>query len=360
MPNRMSNLFLFPFLTLGLVVCFSSSSLSGQSEQEKYKPYAIGFYNVENLFDTIDNPKIRDEEFLPDGDRVWNSAKYKEKVANIASIVSQMGTELCDEGLSILGISEIENDTVLYDIVDHPILKSRNYGVIHHDSKDVRGIDVALIYDKDDFIPLTTRAYEVDMSKSSDTTEYSRPTRPVFLISGELDGELIHMTVNHWPSRSGGEKRSARFRNRAAQVNRKILDSLLAVNPAAKLIVMGDLNDDPSDESLTKHLLAKEKINKLKPFDMFNPMAKLFKQGHGSNAYRDRWSLFDQIVVSQPLTEKDIKGLRFHKANIYKKGFMIQKTGEYKGYPKRTFSGDVYQSGFSDHFPVYIYLLKEV
>ena len=330
------------------------------SQKTLYKPVAIGFYNVENLFDTQDNPEIRDDEFTPGGDKVWNQEKYDEKVANIASVISQLGRERCKEGLSLLGISEIENDTVIQSIVDHPLLASRNYGFVHHSSRDKRGIDVALIYDKDNFVPQNTEAYWVDTSRKSDKPGYKpRPTRDVLLVSGLLDDELIHITVNHWPSRSGGEKRTASLRNKAAQVNRHILDSLLVLDPKAKLIVMGDLNDDPNNDSLKKHLSAKKKTSQVEETDMFNPMYALFDKGYGSNAYRDRWSLFDQIVVSEAFINEDTPGYKFNKAVIYNKKFMIEKKGEYRGYPLRTFSGDVYQGGYSDHFPVYIYLFKE-
>jgi hypothetical protein len=335
-----------------MVLKVTISQLSAQDLT--YKVYSIGFYNVENLFDTLDNSQIRDEEFTPQGEKVWNTAKYNEKVANIASVISQLGKELCKEGVSLLGVSEVENDTVMASIVAHPILASRNYDYIHVNSKDSRGIDVALIYDKDVFEPISHKMYNARHKDSN------RPTRDVLLVSGLLDGELIHVTVNHWPSRGGGEKLTSKFRNHAASVNRAILDSLLNEDPSSKLIVMGDLNDDPNNESVAKILGAEKKVKKVKDTEMYNPMHAFYDKGMGSNAFRDKWSLFDQIIISAPLVNGESEGLVFHKAKIYKKNFMIQKTGEFKGYPKRTFSGDVYQAGYSDHFPVYIYLKKQV
>ena len=324
-----------------------------KAQDKGFQVYSVGFYNVENLFDTLDNSQIRDEEFTPHGEKVWNTAKYNEKVANIASVISQLGKDLCQDGLSLLGVSEIENDTDLTSIISHPILSSRNYGFVHANSRDSRGIDVALLYDKDVFTPLSHKMY------NARHTDSNRNTRDVLLVSGYLDGELIHMTINHWPSRGGGEKKTAKYRNHAASVNRMILDSLLTVDPNSKLIVMGDLNDDPSDVSVKEILGAKKKIRKVNASDMYNPMHQYYDKGSGSNAYRDKWSLFDQIIVSAPLV-KSAGGLEFHKAKIYNKKYLIQKTGEYQGYPKRTFSGDVYQGGYSDHFPVYIYLKKKV
>lgn len=329
------------------------SQLNAQTDQ--FKSYSVGFYNLENLFDTINNTQIKDEEFTPDGDRVWNSEKYFDKIANLASVISQMGLELCPDGLAILGVSEIENDTVLMDLIKHPLLTGRNLGIVHQNSIDERGIDVAMIYDKDVFEPKNVQLYRVPHPKGPE----KRPTRDVMLVSGLLDGELIHLTVNHWPSRSGGEKRSSPFRNAAAQINRQIIDSLVRMNSSSKILVMGDLNDDPINESVTNYIRAKKKEKSVQSGDFFNPMYKYYKKGIGSNAYRDRWSLFDQILVSSGLLNKK-DGVYFHKALIYNKKFLIQNFGKYKGYPFRTFDGAVYQGGYSDHLPVYVYLLKQV
>ena len=256
----------------------------------------------------------------------------------------------------MLGVSEIENDTVLRDLIKHPLIANRNYDIVHRNSKDRRGIDVALIYDKDVFEPLDVTMHPVNIFKLGS----SRPTRDVMLVSGLLDGELIHITVNHWPSRSGGQKKSAKYRNLAAAVNREIIDSLHAKDPASKIIILGDFNDDPTNESLTQYLRAKGKIKSVGADDMYNPMMAYFKKGKGTTAYRDRWSLFDQLVVNKPLIDKSGDGLKFHSANIFNKKYLIQKWGKYKGYPFRTFDFDEYQGGYSDHFPVYIYLLKEI
>jgi len=327
-----------------------------QAQDLTYKPYAIGFYNVENLFDTLDNTLINDEEFLPDGKRVWTSDKYEDKIANLASVISQLGLDLCKQGISILGISEIENDTVLSDLIMHPLLKSRNYNYVHCSSRDSRGIDVGLIYDQDEFKVEKWGLVKVDIESMGS----SRPTRDVLWVSGYLDGEKVYISVNHWPSRSGGEKRTAIYRNKAAEVNRASIDSILLEDPLAKIFVLGDMNDDPNNDSMTKYLRAKSKIKFVGDDDMFNPMFEFYKKGIGSTAYRDRWSLFDQVVMSSALVSDEKQGLKFHKAVIYNKNFLIQKWGQYKGYPFRTFSGDEYQGGYSDHFPVFVYLIKEI
>ncbi len=324
--------------------------VSAQSKSAKY--YTVGFYNVENLFDTIDNTTIKDEEFLPDGKKNWNSTNYNDKLANIASVISQLGKDKCPDGFSLLGLSEIENDTVIKDLISHPLLASRNLDYVHYDSPDARGIDVGLIYDADVFSPTRSSVHPV---KHPDDEE-ARKTRDVLLVEGLLGDEKIYITVNHWPSRSGGEKRSLRYRNQAALVNRNLVNSILLTDPSANIIIVGDLNDDPTSESVAKYLRAKKKIKQVGPDDLYNPMHNYYKKGHGSNAYRDRWSLFDQVIVSHGLVDNSDEGLQFVAASIFKKNYLVQKFGQYKGYPKRTFDGDVYQGGFSDHFPVFIYL----
>jgi len=356
-------------ITFLLLVFFGSYTQA----QDAFQPIAIGFYNVENLFDTKNDTLIDDEEFLPEGKKAWTQVKYEEKVANVASVVSQLGKDLCPDGLSLLGVSEIENEGVLLDVISHPLISGRNYGVLHHESKDKRGIDVSLIYYKDIYEPISQKAYFVDIFKEKDTDtsagndaeneeadSYKRYTRDVVLYTGLLAGEKIHLTVNHWPSRSGGEKRSEWKRKKAALVNRHILDSLLVEDPQAKFIVMGDLNDDPSNKSLTSCMVAKKKYQKVKKNDFFNPMYEIYDSGQGTTAYRDRWSLFDQIIVSHGLLRKSDPNFHFQKAVIYKKKYLIQPLGKYKGYPKRTFNFDVYQGGYSDHLPVIAYLLKAV
>lgn len=352
------NIFFLSVLKIIVVLLILGIGGNVKAQDTDLRPFAIGFYNLENLFDTKNDTLIDDEEFLPTGKKAWTEEKYKEKVANMAAVISQLGKELCVDGISILAVSEIENESVLLDLVNHPLLVKRNYGVVHVDSKDKRGIDVAFLYSKDHFVPENTKAYLVDIT-DGDTTS-TRHTRDVFLLSGLLDGERIHLTANHWPSRSGGEKRGAKNRNKAAAINRSILDSLLIEDPSAKLIVMGDMNDDPNNDSLVKHLRSKKKAKKVEETDIFNPMHALFDRGLGTTAYRDSWSLFDQILLSPAFLAKKNEGVYYHKAVIYNKSYLLQKKGKYKGYPLRTFDGDVYQGGYSDHLPVYVYLLKEV
>lgn len=338
-----------------LLFIFFAVSLNAQKDQ--FKAVSVGFYNLENLFDYERDTTIRDSEFTPWGKRAWTEEKYAEKQANMAYVISQMGIDVTPAGLSILGVSEIENKRVLEDLVSQDALKDRNYKIVHRDSPDRRGIDVAMIYN-----PLHFTVEDVEMVNINfilDDLDTLR-TREIMHVTGLLDGDKTHVLVNHWPSRSGGEKRSASRRNKAAQTCKNLIDKLKAENPDVKVILMGDLNDDPTSSSTKGILRAKGKLKQVKSKDMFNPMYDPYRRGLGSNAYRDNWSLFDQIILSPGLLDKKQDGYFFYKANIFNKKYLIQRSGQYKGYPFRTFSGDKYQAGYSDHFPVLIYLVKKV
>jgi hypothetical protein len=347
---------IFSLSILGLSLLTLSSDLNGQNQDKQYKIVSVGFYNLENLFDTVDDTLINDEEFLPNGARAWTEARYQEKLTNMAYVISQIGIQDAKAGLSILGVSEIENRKVLEDLVVQKSIKDRNYKIIHYDSPDRRGVDVGLLYNPSHFTPISTSA--IPLINTEDGKRLY--TRDVLYVKGLLDSDTIHVMVNHWPSRSGGEARTAPFRNNGAKLCRKVIDSLLKIDEHVKVFVMGDLNDDPTDESLKSHLRAVGSLKEMKKTTMFNPFEDFFRRGQGSNAYRDSWSLFDQIVISKGVTDKKCEGYFYFKANIFNKAFLVQTSGQYKGYPFRTFSGDTYQSGYSDHFPTYVYLIKEI
>lgn len=327
------------------------------AQQKQYQALCIGFYNFENLFDTEDDPDIRDEEFLPKGKRLWNEESYQDKLGNLAKVVSMIGTNLTPDGPAILGICEIENKKVLDDFVLQSAIAEKKYQVVHHDSPDERGIDVALIYQEKYFKFESQKAYPLDVIKLNGDTLFSRD---ILLVSGELNGEPTHIMVNHWPSRSGGENKAAAYRHKAGQVCKMVADSLYKDNPECNILVMGDLNDDPTSPSVKKHLNAKVKMEKTSSGGLYNPLADFYKKGNGTTSFRDSWSVFDQIIVSHSLLEKKEGQMLFYKAEIFKQPWMIQTGGQYKGYPKRTFSGDKYNGGYSDHLPVLVYLVKEV
>lgn len=342
------------FLAIAVILF---GSLATNAQKQEVKVAAIGFYNLENLFDTEDDPTIKDEEFTPEGSKAWTEDKYNEKLANMAYVISQMGTDLTPNGVSILGISEIENRKVVEDLLKEPVLAGRGYEIVHYDSPDFRGIDVGLIYNPKHFQVTKSTPIPVDISVG----DLKRTTRDILHVEGLFDGEPLHILVNHWPSRRGGEKKSAWKRNKSAKMCRTVIDSLETLNPGAKVIVMGDLNDDPTSESVKSHLMTvgnREDLSKNR--FLFNPFEDIYRRGLGSNAYRDAWSLFDQIIITESLTNEDQEGYYFHKGQVFNKKFLIQRSGQYKGYPMRTFSFDKYQGGYSDHFPSFIYLIKKV
>lgn len=333
------------------------SSHKAHSQGGDYQIASVGFYNFENLFDTIDSPDTWDVEFTPAGSKLYTPAVYADKLDKLASVVSTISTNITPDGLAILGVAEIENISVLEDFVVHPKVAHRNYKIVHYDSPDFRGIDVGLLYNPKYFTMTSSKqiAYH-PIQPDGDTTN----TRDILLVSGLLDGESIHIMVNHWPSRRGGEARSSYLREGAAKLSKSIVDSLTAADVNAKIILMGDFNDDPTSPSIAKVLNAQKDEKKTKKKGLYNPMHKIYTSGQGTLAYRDAWSLFDQIIISKGLLSNKNKGYKFYSANIYKKLYMTQKKGKYKGYPMRSFSFDEYQGGYSDHFPVYMYLVKKV
>lgn len=324
----------------------------------------VGFYNCENFYDTINQVNVVDEEFLPSSSKGYNSRLYDSKSNNIASVIYCLGNLYKSKGIALLGVAEIENKNVLTSVLNNPLIKKFNYKFIHFDSKDIRGIDVALIYNPAVFKPYQYRPYTLTDATHFDT--YS--TRDILYIQGMLDSTWVHILVNHWPSRRGGEKVSSEKRIWAATVCKRIMDSVLDREPLAKFIVMGDFNDNPNNKSL-------------KSLKLYNPFLPFFKKGLGSMAYRDSWSLFDQILLNYnweiDLNNKDIKEFQkvelqkkeetyrekikaneliYCKSIIYKNSSLIETEGKYQGYPKRTWNGDQYRGGYSDHFPVAIIL----
>ena len=331
--------------------------VTSHAQKKQYKSAIIGFYNLENLFDTIDNTLINDEEFLPSGIRNYNTAIYRDKLTKLASVIAQMGTAYTPDGPAILGVAEIENDTVLNDLIKETQLKKRNYQFVHYDSKDARGVDVGLLYNPTYFSVIASDKLFVSRPTGSKDAYY---TRDILWVKGKLNGELIHLYVNHWPSRSGGEKRSEPGRIAAAAVCRKHIDSILLKEPNAKIVVMGDLNDDPTNKSVEKVLKAVDKDQLDQQGALFNPWLDLFRNGIGTLAYQDAWGLFDQIIVSKQWLNKDQSGFFLYQPHVFNKEFLVENNGRYKGYPMRTWDGNSYRGGYSDHFPTYLLIVKEL
>ena len=256
------------FAALIAVACFAQ------------KPYKVVFYNFENLFDTINDPGVKDEEFTPEGPKKWNTAKYEKKLGNLERVLFDIAAEDKDFPI-VIGVSEIENRSVMEDVIAQPKLAYGNYRIVHFDSPDARGVDVGFFYRPDVFKLEGSAAYPFVMP---DMPNFK--TRDVVTMWGTIEGEPFFFAVNHWPSRLGGKEASSPKREAAARLVKHIVDSVMAANPATKVVVMGDLNDDATDKSVVEGLQAKGKIKEVQKGDMFNPFIALLKAGYGTLAYR--------------------------------------------------------------------------
>ncbi|WP_348772829.1 endonuclease [Aquimarina sp. MMG016] len=306
--------------------------------------YTVGFYNLENLFDTKDDPHTLDDDFLPDSEKQWNRKRYEKKLFKLGTAISNIGFGKTGKSPILLGVAEVENKAVLEDLAKTKHLIHKNYGVIHYESPDERGIDVGLLYQKEFFTVTHSESIKVLVDNEYGERDY---TRDILLVTGNLNQEEIHILVNHWPSRRDGAESTAYKRIAAAQKCREVIDNVTAKNPDAKVIVMGDFNDDPHSESIKKHLVQ---------HDFYNPMERLLTRYRGTTSYRSQWNLFDQIVFSHNFHKYEKGNHSFSNASIFDDDFLKIYKGRYKGKPFRTYVGRKYMGGYSDHFPVYVQL----
>lgn len=322
------------------------------------KPYKVMFYNLENFFDTINDPEVLDDEFTPEGPKQWNSAKYNRKLGNTERVLFDLAA--ADKVYpAVIGVSEVENRSVLEDIVAAPKLAPADYRIVHYDSPEARGVDVAFLY--------RPEVFKLEGSYPVKTVVPSLPnfkTRDILTMWGRIDDEPFFFMVAHWPSRLGGKDASEFKRIAVGEQMRRIADSVLKANPATRIVAMGDFNDDPTDPSMAEGLGARTRMKELEPGDFYNPFGDMLRAGIGTLAYGDAWNLFDNIVVSGNMVSGD-DGMQLRKApgskyygNIFRRHYMVQREGQYKGYPLRTYVGNNFQGGYSDHFPVYIYFAK--
>ena len=326
--------------------------------QKKFAVYAVGFYNQENLFDYTHDEGKNDYEFLPDGSYKWNQMKYEHKLHNMSKVLGEMGTDvLPNVGCALIGLSEVENSHVLSDLVAQPALKARGYKYCHIEGPDIRGIDCALLYNPTLFSVRDVKLvpYVPELAKDS-----AFKTRGFLTVSGTLAGEHVAVVVCHWPSRRSGSF----YRECAGRQVKALKDSLLRDDPEVKVMVMGDMNDDPTNKSMHTEFSAKEDINKVGAGDMYNPWYNILtKEGRGTLQYQGKWNLFDQIVMTPSLLnyegKKDYSSLKYLKCQIFRRDYLFQQTGQYKGNTKRTTAGKVWLDGYSDHLPVVVYLVKE-
>ncbi len=311
---------------------------------------SVAFYNVENLFDTEDDPKIDDSYYLPTSPIKWDDQKYNKKLSDLAFVISQLAD---NEIPQFLGLCEVENLKVVQDLVNQETLKKGNFGIVHYDSEDERGIDVAFLYNKTIFSVKETKTYQIPLPDND-------KTRDILYVKGKLaNGETLYFLVNHWPSRSEGRKESEAKRIAAAQTLKKAKDEILNKDKNAKIIAMGDFNDEPSNVSLSKYCDSEGDLTKVDANEFYNPMAALENKDLGSYRFRDYWDMLDQIMVSQALLTptKNKVSYQTNSASIKDEDWMRQHGNKYEGFPLRTFGGQNYLGGYSDHFPVYIKLI---
>lgn len=336
-----------------LILALLAAPGMAQETKAEFVPALVGFWNIENLYDTLDSPDTDDSEFLPGSAKQWGSQRYHRKVEKMGEVIAALGKDLDPRGVALLGLAEVENRSVVEDLARSSALKDRGYRVVHEDSPDRRGVDVALIHDPKRYAVYAHKAYRLL------TPDTAFRTRDQLLVSGVLDGDTTHVIVAHWPSRRGGEKRSMPKRMAAGELGRHIVDSLLTRNPNARILYMGDLNDDPVNKSITMGLRATGDQAAAQGANLFNPMHAPFKKGIGSLAWRDSWNLFDQIIINPALVSGSGGRYRYYGTRVYNEPYLRQEEGNFAGYPKRTFVGDTYQDGYSDHFPVYLILVRE-
>jgi len=307
----------------------------------------IGFYNVENLFDTLNNPTTFDDDYTPDGKNRWTDKRYTDKLKKLGSVIAQLGQNVSKFPPAIVGLVEVENARVVKDLVQSKYLKKHHYGFVHYDSPDERGIDVALIYNKQFFEYLGSKTHAVYLENDEGERDY---TRDILEVTGHLHGEMVHVFVNHWSSRREGVEESDPKRMIAAKTLKKGIQTIRDTNFNAKIIVMGDFNDDPTSKSVK--LIENE--------GFINPMTSLWDKDYvGSLTYEGKWNLFDQILFSKNFLEQNTGALTFKHAEVFNKKWLKVFKGKLKGSPFRTYIGPWYQGGFSDHFPVYAFLEKE-
>lgn len=326
--------------------------LAGNTRAQEKKYLGIAFYNLENFYDTLNDPNKDDDEFTPKGANNYSPEVFRQKVNNLADVISIIGVDKAENGFALMGVAEVENEDVLTALCQHPKLRERKLKTVIFDGPDERSIDCGLIYNPTYFRVLQARSLTVPVDSGD------RPTRDVLYVVGKLNGEIVHVFVNHWPSRRGGESATRPKRKMAASVSKKVIDSLMAVDPLTKVIVMGDLNDDPINESVAKVLGAKWKMDEVKKGELFNPWTSFYKRGIGTMAFQDTWGLFDQIIVSYGFLKNNSGKVHFRESEVFNRGFMTEKEGQYKGYPKRSFSNGLWNNGYSDHYPTVIFLSR--
>lgn len=320
----------------------SESAFAKAYPKKKPKKITVGFYNLENLFDTKDDEHVLDDDFTPRGFKKWDEKKYAKKLKKLSKVIAQVGKKETKEAPLLMGVAEVENQGVLRDLVRTKALKKHGYHYVHFDSPDERGIDVGLLYRTAFFEVLEAKTQTVYLESEPGKRDY---TRDILHVKGMLVGTEVHLLVNHWPSRRKGADETSHKRIIAAQENRKLIEAIKEENTDARILVMGDFNDGPYDTSVKDHLVQK---------DLYNPMVFLNTKYEGSLNHNFEWYLFDQIILSSNFMRLHGNNFRYLASNIYNENYLTEYAGKFKGNPFRTYAGKRYLGGYSDHFPVYL------
>ena len=352
------------FIVAALLLLMSLSASAQKTQQN----YVIGFYNLENLFDTYDDPVKNDSEFLPEGKNKWTQAKYEKKLHNMAKVIRSMADNN-KRWHTILGISEIENRLVIEDLVSQPEIADANFQIVHYDSPDRRGVDVALLYKPDQFTYLDSESIPFDFNSDidfSDTDTSYFKTRDILMVHGLIAGEHFAFYVAHLPSRIGGK--GGNLRSRGAEIIYNHSREMEAKYPGIKIVAMGDMNDNPTDDSMAKYLHGQERLENVTPTEFYSPYISMLKAGYGSLCYQGVWSIYDLELVNYNLAHAPDGGLKIQPVTknhgkeyygvVFKRPWMTTQKGQYKGYPFRTFSNGAFVGGYSDHYPTYIVIGK--
>ena len=340
--------------------------VTGMNAQKQYQLYGIGFYNLENLFDTCHDVGHNDYEYLPDGTNRWTGLKYTHKLRNMAQVLSEMGTDRIPIGCAAIGVSEVENAKCLTDLCEQEPLKARNMQFVHIEGPDQRGVDCALLYNPKLFKVTDVKLVPYIYVKPEDSL---RATRGFLTVKGVLAGEDVAIIVNHLPSRFAGSF----YREEGGRQIREVKEELLRENPNVKMFIMGDMNDDPQDKSMSEALGAVRKIKDVEDGGLWNPWWDVLASGTGTLQYDGGWNLFDQIILSKSLLDTkhmksgkpvdlkkiDCTSMKYFGHQVFRRDYLFQREGRYKGNTKRTHAGGVWLDGYSDHLPTVVYVVKE-
>lgn len=332
-----------------LLVCLLIVGLSVSYSQTDFR---IMFYNVENLFDTVDDPDKNDNEFLPNGSMNWQPWKYWEKLRNITRVITAVGGM---QSPALVGLCETENDSVVFDLTRRSPLRAQGYEYIVTNSPDERGIDVALLYQRHQFNLLEKNEYEIAFRDKT-----TRPTRNILHAVGKIiNKDTLDVFVCHFPSRSGGQRETEPARIDAAKLLRNKVDSLFTIREKANIVIMGDFNDHPNDKSLFQTLKARSLYDNRSDKELYNMFFhRLKERNFGTYFFQGRWELLDQFVVSgNLLSESNSVYIKGNEAHIFKSDFLLREGRYGNKEPFRTHLGPRYIGGFSDHLPVYLDLI---